>query len=70
MKFFSELSNRISEKLISEKDCMISNDRGLSETFKGHFINITFSLQREEWQFKFNSVIQNEVRKVISTWMK
>ena len=83
--------------MISEKDCIVSDDRRLSEIFNEHFINITntldlkpsiistttslpdlietfkdhpsikkiFSLQREECQFKFHSVIENEVTKVI-----
>ena len=75
--------------MVSEKDCIISNERGLSEIFKEHFINIaktldlkssiistttsledhtsikkTFSLRREEWQFKFHSVSENEVRRL------
>ena len=74
--------------MISEKNCMVSNDRRLSEifncysfrsktniistttsfpksieTFKDHpSIKKTFSLQREECQFKFYSVSQNGVR--------
>ena len=83
--------------MISEKDCIVSDDRRLSEIFNEHFINITntldlkpsiipittslpdlietfkdhpsikkiFSLRREECQFKFHSVSENEVRKVI-----
>ena len=36
------------------------------ETFKNHSsIKKRFSLQREECQFKFHSVSENEVRKVI-----
>ena len=27
--------------MISEKDCIVSDDRRLSETFNGYFINIT-----------------------------
>ena len=83
--------------MISEKDCIDSDDRRLSEIFNKHFINITktldlklsiisittslseiidtfkdhptikifFSLRREECQFKFHYVSENEVRKVI-----
>ena len=83
--------------MISEKDCIVSDDRRLSETFNTHFINInkfldlkpsiistnksvpkiietfedhpsirkTFSLRKEECKFKFHSVNENEVRKVI-----
>ena len=83
--------------MISEKDCIVSDDRRLSEIFNEHFINITktldlkpsiipttaslpeivetfkdypsvkkiFTLRREECQFKFHSISENEVRKVI-----
>ena len=83
--------------MISEKDCIVSDDRRLSKIFNEHFINIAkaldlkasmistttslpeiienfkdhpsnkknFSLRREECQFKFHSISENEVRKVI-----
>ena len=83
--------------MVSEKDCIISDDRRLPEIFDGHFINVTktldlkpsiipttarlpeiietfkdypsvkkiFTLRREECQFKFHSISENEVRKVI-----
>ena len=83
--------------MISEKDCIVSDNRRLSEIFNEHFINITktldlkpsiistptslpeiietfkdhrtikkiSSLQREECQFKFHSINENEVRMVI-----
>ena len=83
--------------MIPEKDCIVSDDRRLSEIFDEHFFNITktldlkpsiipittslpeiietfkdhssikkiLSFQREECQFKFHSVSENEVRKVI-----
>ena len=31
--------------MISEKDCIVSDDRKLSEIFKEYFINITFDLK-------------------------
>ena len=83
--------------MISEKDCIVSDDWRLSEIFNTHFVNITktldlkpgiistttilpeimetlkdhpsikeiFSLRREVCQFKFHSVRENEVRKII-----
>ena len=43
----------------------------IMETFKDHpSIMKIFSLRREECQFKFHSVNENEVRKVILAWMK
>ena len=94
--YFSDKGNFSNEIMISEKDCIVSDNRRLSEIFNEHFINITktldlkpsiiytttslpeiieafndhpsikkiFSLQREECQFKFHSVSENEVRKV------
>ena len=82
--------------MISEKDCIVSDDRRLSEIFNTHFINITktldlkpsiistnksvpeimetfkyhpsikkkFSLRREECQFKFHSVSENELERL------
>ena len=32
--------------MISEKDCIVSDDRTLSEIFKTHFINITKTLNQ------------------------
>ena len=75
--------------MISEKNCIVFDDRRLSEIFNEHFINITktldlkpsiistttfkdhpsiekiFYLRREECQFKFHSLSENEVRKVV-----
>ena len=103
IKTFGELLSRISQTKetfltkFSEKDCIVSDDRRLSEIFNTHFISITktldlkpiitstnksvpeiietfkdhpsikkiFSLRREECQFKFHYVSENEVRKVI-----
>ena len=94
---FSDKGNFSDKIMISEKDCIVSRDRRLSEIFNEHFINITktldlkpsiistttslpeiietfkdhpcikknFSLRREECQFKFHSVSENEFRKVI-----
>ena len=93
----SDSGNFSNKIMTSEKDCIISDDRRLSQIFNEHFINITktldlkssiistttslpeiietfkdhpsikniFSLRREECQFKFHSVSENEVRKVI-----
>ena len=89
--YFSDKGNFSNKVMISEKDCIVSDDRRLSEIFNEHFINILpsiistttsppeiietfkdhpsikkiFSLRREECQFKFHSVNENEVRKVI-----
>ena len=51
-KTFGELLNHISQtegtflkkNIISEKDCIVSDDRRLSEIFNEHFINITKTL--------------------------
>ena len=81
--------------MISEKDCKVSDNRGLSGIFNEHFIDIIktldlkpsiistittslakiieafkdhsnikkiFSLQRNEWQFRFHAASKNEVR--------
>ena len=95
--YLSDSGNFSNKIMTSEKDCIISDDRRLSQIFNEHFINITktldlkssiistttslpeiietfkdhpsikniFSLRREECQFKFHSVSENEVRKVI-----
>ena len=95
--YFSDKDNFSNKIMISEKDCIVSDDRRLSEIFNEHFINITktldskpsisptttsipeiietfkdhpsikkiFSLRREKGQFKFHSLSENEVRKVI-----
>ena len=95
--YFSDKGNFSNKIMISEKDCIVFDNRRLSEIFNEHFINITktldlkpsiistttslpeiietfkdhpsikkiSSLQSEECQFKFHSVNENEVRKVI-----
>ena len=42
--YFSDKRNFSSKIMISEKDCIVSDDRRLSETFNGYFINITKTL--------------------------
>ena len=39
--YFSDKGNFSNKLMISEKDCMVSNDRRLSEIFNEHFISIT-----------------------------
>ena len=57
--------------MISEKDCIVSDDRRLSEISTSSpeqdnpSIKKMFSFRREERHFKFHSVSENEVRKVI-----
>ena len=95
--YFSDKGNFFNKIMISEKDCIISDDRKLSEILNTHFINITktldlkpsiisttkslseiietfkdhpsikkfFSLRREECQFKFHSISESKVRKII-----
>ena len=42
--YFSDKGNFSNKIMISEKDCIVSDDRRLSEIFNEHFINITKTL--------------------------
>ena len=42
--YFSDRGDFSKKNIISEKDCIVSDDRRLSEIFNEHFINITKTL--------------------------
>ena len=44
--YFSEKGNFSDKIMISEKDCIVSDDRRLSKVFNEHFINIAILTKR------------------------
>ena len=64
LRFFINIT-----KTLDSKPSIISTNKSVAEiieTFKDHPSNKKiFSLRREEFQFKFHSVSENKVRKVI-----